>query len=310
MRRGPTLTVALWDPARGSVDLREAATGAAATTRLPTTVEDGAEEGLVQVHVWAGSLGLGLPEDRPEGWADLGRSVGSLVRGVDPALALAAPEWGVDSLAAPDYEALRPGLCSGRARGSDLDEERVAAFAQLAERGVVHDDGTGWSWAASGAVALTGAATVAAERLAPAIFHAWWGRRPEEEPPGGPRLVIAGPGPDRRLAVAVAAALPTGYRTQPRSPDTVVATPPGWVDDRALLHDLAEAAVLVDARWAGIDAAGPATLHTVWLPHAPDDVPAEVVADEPPHAGGVLLRGPYARLVGLLGRDDTDLGRT
>ena len=75
MRRGPTLTCVLFDPARGSAALRAATQDAAARSQLPTSVEDGAEEGLVQLHVWVGGLGLGLPEDRPEAWAEVAHTV-------------------------------------------------------------------------------------------------------------------------------------------------------------------------------------------------------------------------------------------
>ncbi|MFC7406485.1 hypothetical protein [Georgenia alba] len=189
-RAGPTLTAVLWDPARGTADLRAATEDAAVRSRLPTTVDGGPEHGLVHWHVWVGGLGLGLPEDREEDWTDLGLAVGAAVDTVDPALALAAPEWGAGSLAAPDPGELAPGLHAGRARRRDLDAARVGRFTKLAERQVVRADDDGWVWAADGAVPLWTAPRVEAARLVPAVFHAWWGRRPDQEAPELPRSVL------------------------------------------------------------------------------------------------------------------------
>lgn len=252
-RLGPTLTLALWDPARGAATLREVTDSAAAATRLPVSLEDGVVEGLVHLHVWAGSLGLGLPTDAPEAWDDLGRTLGSVAVRVRPVLALCAPEWAAGSLVEPDPEELRPGLTAGWARRSGLDPTRVARFDQLAARDVVAAVEDGWTWRARGAVPLGPAPSVEADRLVPAIFHAWWGRRPDDQVEPGARLVLTAASPDPAFAEAVAAALPEGYRVEARSPSTVVAEPPEWArDPDTLERDLAEAALLVEAQRAEV----------------------------------------------------------
>lgn len=252
-RQGPTLTLALWDPARGTAALREDTEDAVTATRLPVTVEDGSEEGLLHLHVWAGSLGLGLPTDTREAWDELGLALGPVAAQVAPALALCAPEWAAGSLVEPDVEELRPGLASGWARRRGLDPTRVASFDQLAAREVVATDERGWTWQAAGAVPLGQAPPVEADRLVPAVFHAWWGRRPGDHPTPSPCLVLTAAAPDRTFVAAVAAALPDGYRVEARSPSTVVAEPPAWARDQDTLErDLADAALLVEARRAEV----------------------------------------------------------
>jgi hypothetical protein len=164
----------MWDPARGTSELREQTVPAAKATRLPTSVEDGAEDGLVQVHVWAGSLGLGLPTDRQEDWAKLGWALGTVVRQVRPALALSAPEWSVASVTVPDEEELRPGLACGWVRAEGLDDERMRRFTTLQERGVVHPQWDGFAWAAEGAAALDGTTSGTVERVSRAVQRAWF----------------------------------------------------------------------------------------------------------------------------------------
>lgn len=300
MRRGPTLTAVLWDPARGTAALRTATEDAATRSRLPTTVEDGAEEGLVQLHVWVGGLGLGLPEDRPEAWAEVGLTLGAAVAAVDPALALAAPAWGAGSLAVPDYDELAPGLRAGRARRRDLDAVRAERFTRLADRGVVRAEDDGWVWAAAGAVPLWAAPGVEADRVAPGVFHAWWGRRPDEPAPTGPRLVLAARAPDPGLATALATALPGGWSSEPLAPDRAAATPPEWVTEAGLREALAEAIVLLEPRWALLR-----TPDVLWLPAPPEA--SEDLEVAPLAASGVLVEGPYPRLERLL---DAPPGRT
>jgi hypothetical protein len=300
MRRGPTLTAVLWDPARGTSALRAATEDAAARSKLSTSVENGVEEGLVQLHVWVGGLGLGLPDDPPEAWAAVGLALGTVVAEVDPALALAAPEWGAGSLAVPDYDELAPGLRSGRARRRDLDSARAERFTQLADREVLLADDEGWGWAATGAVPLFAAPRVEGDRLAPAVFHAWWGRRPGEGGPDDARLVLASREPDAGLATALAAALPAGWSTEPTAPDTAVATPPAWVTTEEMREALAEVIVLLEPRWALLREPD-----VLWLPEPPHA--AEDLRVTPLAASGVLVEGPYPRLKRLL---DAPPGRT
>ncbi len=293
MRRGPTLTCVLFDPARGTAALRAATEDAASRSGLPTSVEDGAEEGLVQLHVWVGGLGLGLPDDRPEAWAELGLALGAVVVTVDPALALAAPEWGAGSLAAPDYDELAPGLRSGRVRRRGVDTARAERFTHLADRHVLRADDDGWVWAVTGAVPLWAAPRVDADRLVPAVFHAWWDRRPGQAAPEGPRLRLASRDPDPGLATALATALPAGWSSEPTAPDAAVATPPEWADAASLRAALADAALLVEPRWALLR-----DPDVLWLPAAPDATGGLQIT---PLAGyGVLVEGPYARLERLL----------
>lgn len=293
MRRGPTLTCALLDPARGTAALRADTQAAAARTKLPVSVEDGVDEGLVQLHVWVGDLGLGLPDDRAPAWVEVGLALGAAVAVVDPALALAAPEWGSGSLATPDPDELAPGLCSGRARRRDVDVVRAGRFDDLADRGVVQAYDDAWVWAATGAVPLWTAAPVDASRLWPAVFHAWWGRRPDQAAPPGPRLRVAAPAPVRDLAAAVAAALPAGWSSEPVAPDAVVATPPDWVDPASLPEVLVEVALLVEPRGALLR-----DPDVLWLPVPPEA--AEGLRVTTLAADGVLVEGPYARLERLL----------
>ncbi|HEY0905324.1 MAG TPA: hypothetical protein VGE14_15670 [Marmoricola sp.] len=297
MRRGPTLTCVLFDPARGSAALRAATQDAAARSQLPTSVEDGAEEGLVQLHVWVGGLGLGLPEDRPEAWAEVGHALGAAVTAVDPALALAAPEWGATSLARPEYEELAPGLRSGRVRRRGVASARAERLASLADRDVVRECGEGWVWSATGAVPLWTAPRVEADRLVPAVFHAWWGRRPDEEAPKAARLRVVAQDPDPDLATALVTALPAGWSSDPTAPDAAVATPPAWADDEVSLRAaLDDVTVLVEPRWALLR-----DPDLLWLPTAPD--PAESIDGLRVRAAagpGVLVEGPYARLERLL----------
>jgi len=283
----------LFDPARGTAAVRAATEEAATRSGLPTSVEDGAEEGLVQLHVWAGGLGLGLPDDRPEAWAELGLALGTVVVTVDPALALAAPEWGAGSLAAPDYDELAPGLRTGRVRRRDVDALRAERFTHLADREAVRADDDGWVWATTGAVPLWAAPRVGADRLVPAVFHAWWGRRPDQAAPEGPRLRLASREPDPRLATALAAALPAGWSSEPTAPDAAVAIPPEWADEAALRAALVEVALLVEPRWALLR-----DPDVLWLPAAPDATGGLQIS---PLAGlGVLVEGPYPRLERLL----------
>lgn len=293
MRRGPTLTCVLFDPARGTAALRAAAEDAATRSTLPASVEEGAEEGLVQLHVWVGGLGLGLPDDRPEAWAELGLALGAAVVTVDPALALAAPEWGAGSLAAPDHDELAPGLCSGRARRRGVDLARAERFTHLSDRRVVRADDDAWVWSATGAVALWAAPQVEADRLVPAVFHAWWGRRPDQAGPEGPRLRLASRDPDPDLATALATALPAGWSSEPTAPDTAVATPPDWTDAASLREALAEVALLVEPRWALLR-----DPDVLWLPAEPDATDGLRVTALA--GGGVLVEGPYSRLERLL----------
>jgi hypothetical protein len=290
----------LWDPARGTAALRAATEDAAARSKLPTSVENGVEEGLVQLHVWVGGLGLGLPDDPPEEWVEVGLALGSAVADVDPALALAAPEWGVGSLAVPEYDELAPGLRTGRARRRDLDSARAERFTQLAGREVLlaHDDG--WVWAAAGTVPLFAAPRVEGDRLAPAVFHAWWGRRPGEGAPDGPRLVLASREPDAGLATALATALP-GWSSEPTAPDAAVATPPDWVTTESLREALAEVVVLLEPRWALLREPD-----VLWLAEPPPHQ-AEGLRVTPLATSGVLVEGPYPRLERLL---DAPPGRT
>ena len=292
MRRGPTLTCALYDPARGTAALR-ADTQAAARTRLPTSVEDGADQGLVQLHVWLGDLGLGLPDDGAHAWAEVGLTLGAVVGAVDPALALAAPAWGAGSLARPDPDELAPGLCSGRARRRDTDDLRAGRFDDLAARHVVEAPDDAWTWTATGAVPLWPAPPVDAGRLAPAIFHAWWGRRPDQATPAGPRLRLVAAAPDRDLGAAVAAALPAGWSSEPVAPDAVVATAPDWVEESSLREVLVEVALLVEPR--AVLLRDPDVL---WLPAPPES--ADGLRVTALTVDGVLVEGPYARLERLL----------
>ncbi|WP_147381429.1 hypothetical protein [Nocardioides immobilis] len=283
----------LFDPARGTAALRAATEDAATRSGLPTSIEDGAEEGLVQLHVWVGGLGLGLPDDRPEAWAELGLALGAVVVTVDPALALAAPEWGAGSLADPDPDELAPGLRSGRARRRRADTARAERFTHLADREVVRADDDGWVWAATGAVPLWAAPPVEADRLVPAVFHAWWGRRPDQAAPVGPRLRLASRDPDPDLATALAAALPAGWSSEPTAPDAAVATPPEWADPASLREVLAEVALLIEPRWALLR-----DPDVLWLSAAPDQTGGLQIT---PLAGyGVLVEGPYPRLERLL----------
>lgn len=178
VKRGLTLTLVLWDPERRSAALREQAVSAAGRTRLPTSVETGAEDGLVQVHMWAGSVGLGLPTDRPEDWATLGSALGRIVEQVRPALALSAPEWSVGSLTHPDPEQLRPGLACGWCRLGGLDLERVTKFVTLEQRSVVHRRWDGFAWAATGVIALDGVNAGTVERVSEAVRRAWFAHEP------------------------------------------------------------------------------------------------------------------------------------
>ncbi|GAB2867657.1 hypothetical protein [Nocardioides pacificus] len=289
----------LFDPARGTAALRAAAEDAAARATLPASVEDGVEEGLVQLLVWAGGLGLGLPDDPPVAWAEVGFALGAVVVTVDPALALAAPEWGAGSLLAPDYDELAPGLRSGRARRRGIDSARAERLAHLADREVVRADDDGWVWSGAGAVPLWAAPRVDAGRLVPAVFHAWWGRRPDQDAPGGPRLRIASRDRDPDLATALATALPAGWSSQPTAPDAAAATPPAWVDEASLCAALAEVALLVEPRWALLR-----DPDVLWLPGAPDAPDGLRVT--PAAGGGVLVEGPYSRLDRLV--DDASSG--
>lgn len=292
MRRGPTLTGALFDPARGTAALRAAAEDAASRSQLPTSVEDGAEEGLVQLHVWAGSLGLGLPDDPAAAWSEIGLALGAAVAVVDPALALAAPEWGAGSLLHPDYDELAPGLRSGRVRRRGVDGARAERLTALAGRDVVQAYDDAWVWVASGAVPLWTAPPVEADRLLPAVFHAWWGRRPEEEPEL-PRLRVASREPDPGLAAALAAALPTGWSSEPVAPDRAVATAPEWADEPSLRGAVADVALLLEPRWVLLR-----DPDVLWLPAPPASADDLQVADAA--GGGALVEGPYARLERLL----------
>lgn len=301
MRRGPTLTGVLYDPARGTAVLRAATEKAVRLSRLPASVEAGAEEGLVQLHLWAGDLGLGLPDDRPEDWAELGLTLGGVITTIDPALALGAPEWGATSLTVPDPDELAPGLCSGRVRRRGIDTLRAERLSALAHRDVVREGDEEWVWAATGAVALGSAPAVPAGRLVPAVFHAWWGRRPEDPAPEGPRLRVASRHPDRFLANELAASLPAGWSTAATAPDRAVGTPPAWADATSLREALAEVALLLEPWWVLLR-----DPDVLWLPMPPDE--ADGLRVTPTAGQGVLVEGPYAHLERLL--DLEPAGRT
>lgn len=174
-RRGPTLSLVLWDPDRSSAELREIAASAADDTGMPVSAEAGPGSGLARVNVWAGTLGLGLPGDRAEDWAPLGLALGAVVRTVRPALALSAPEWGLDSLDELDEDEDVPGLACGWVRVDGRDADREQRYRTLADRGVVHPVWDGFAWAAEGSTSLDGEAAGSTSRVSGAVRRAWSG---------------------------------------------------------------------------------------------------------------------------------------
>ncbi|UMG94225.1 hypothetical protein [Nocardioides sp. TF02-7] len=153
-------------------------------------------------------------------------------------------------------------------------------------------DEDGWVWAAAGAVPLRTAPRADGDRLAPAVFHAWWGRRPDQAAPAGPRLRLAARQPDPGLATALAAALPAGWSTDPTAPDTAAASAADWVTGAAVREALADVVVLLEPRWVLLR-----DPDLLWLPDAPASADAVDGLRITPLAGpGVVVEGPYPRL--------------
>lgn len=251
MRHGPVLTASLWDPARPAQlesRLREAAGGSA----LPLSTAAGDAAGCHHLHVWAGDLGLGLPEDPPSAWAEVGVGLGRLVLAARPLLALVAVEWAAEGLLDPDPELLRPGLTCGWVRALGLTAARRDRFERLVARGTARPLGDGLTWAARGAVALDGRTAGEPAEVADQVWWAWTGTSATRSATLA-RLVLGVPGGVGEGDLT--AALPAGYEALGVAGGLAVARPPEWVADvGAMTADLVEAATLLDARWGLVEA--------------------------------------------------------
>lgn len=245
---GPVLTASLWDPRRPRL-LSDRLEEVVASASLPVSTEAGDAAGCHHLHLWAGDLGLGLPEDPPVAWERLGADLGGLVVAVRPALALVAAEWGAEGLLDPDPELLRPGLACGWVRSDGLDAARTERFARLAGRGTVRPYAGGLAWAAEGTVSLDGLTAGPPSEVVEQVFRAWTGESPTDSA-GSTRLVLGVPegvGEDE-----VAAALPAGYEVLGVAGAVAVTRPPVWAVSPAA--DLVEAGALLDAGWGLVEA--------------------------------------------------------